>query len=401
MTKLLQLLLGAKLTTAFLLTQKPPFQIRSSSFIHVKESLITVSATPISSLSSTDMSPTDETMSSVDSPEQEYSTLTLLEHVNLNIPNHEHALPFYVDLLGLGLDPRRAGNVVNGKGTVWVNCGASQFHLPFGEEAQKIPGSIGLIYNSLQPLKQRLQNELSKEGKEDEERCFAESEVGIDERSGKEYVKLVDRYGNVFFAREKPNEVAAPGSVNGMKQPLVSKSETEEFGEVASTYGMDESECIGISYVEILVTPKMAKKIAEFYESVFDAPVSVIEMEEGLEVAIVGFGNIDENGRTDQTLLFREKEGFEIPPYDGHHIALYVGLDSKDFEQAFKNCETAGIVWVNPRFSDKAVNLNTAKIYKQYRLKNILNIKTGKQIFELEHEIRCIEHEAWPGKKKN
>ena len=44
----------------------------------------------------------------------------------------------------------------NGKGTVWVNCGASQFHLPFGEEAQVIPGNIGLFYDDLEPLKQRL-----------------------------------------------------------------------------------------------------------------------------------------------------------------------------------------------------------------------------------------------------
>jgi hypothetical protein len=47
------------------------------------------------------------------------TSLTLLEHVNLNIPEHKYAIPFYLDILGFGLDPRRAQNVVKGSGTVW------------------------------------------------------------------------------------------------------------------------------------------------------------------------------------------------------------------------------------------------------------------------------------------
>lgn len=47
------------------------------------------------------------------------TSLTLLEHLNLNIPEHKYAIPFYLDILGFGLDPRRAQNVVKGSGTVW------------------------------------------------------------------------------------------------------------------------------------------------------------------------------------------------------------------------------------------------------------------------------------------
>jgi hypothetical protein len=122
------------------------------------------------------------------------TSLTLLEHVNLNIPEHKFAIPFYLDILGFGLDPRRAQNVVKGSGTVWyeiysfsldltllcdqsfmgcnfpqnlqflffsvvfptlrfpifnfslyrVNCGPSQFHLPSADTPQIIPGSVGL-----------------------------------------------------------------------------------------------------------------------------------------------------------------------------------------------------------------------------------------------------------------
>jgi hypothetical protein len=36
--------------------------------------------------------------------------------------------------------------------------------------------------------------------------------------------------------------------------------------------------------------------------------------------------------------------------------------------------------------------------WKQFRFKDIIDIETGQKIFELEHEMRSIEHEAWPGK---
>jgi len=389
-TTLMSILVGARLSSAFTLYRNRPLATSTKLLNWGKPTRIFASTATASARAN---SSGDMKSSSTD---DEYSTLTLLEHVNLNIPDHAYALPFYGDLLGFGLDPRRAANVEKGSGTVWMNCGASQFHLPFGEEAQTIPGSIGLIYSSLEPLKNRLKEELAKEANADE-RCFLESEVGVDERTGQEYVKLVDRYNNTFFARKNLDGISPPGKDQGLKQPLVTKSDNDEFGEVASKYGMDESECVGISYVEFLVPPKTASSIAEFYESVLDATVSVVQIEEGIEIAIVAFGKIDENGRSDQTVLFREKEGFEVPPYDGHHISMYVGVDAKDFEASFKNCNTAGVIWVNPRFSDKAVNLNNAKIYKQYRFKNILNIRNGKKIFELEHEIRSVNHQSYPG----
>ena len=61
-----------------------------------------------------------------------------------------------------------------------------------------------------------------------------------------------------------------------------------------------------------------------------------------------------------------------------HHIALYVGESVAGFAEAFENCDTAGIVWVNPRFSDKADSLDQALAYQQFRFKNIVNLaKTG------------------------
>jgi hypothetical protein len=237
----------------------------------------------------------------------------------------------------------------------------------------------------LKGLKERLET-ASKE--QHDNKCFASYELG-GQGTQQEYVKIEDCYGNVFFCREGSQK-----EYDAWRQPLVSKVDTEAFGEIATQYGTEESECLGIDYVEFKCPIGTASKIAVFYDSVFDATTTVVE-DKQQQVALVAFGNVDEVGRADQNLLFRETDD-PIPPYDGHHIALYVGQDARDFVQAFKNSETAGIVWVNPRFSDKASDLEGAIHWHQYRLKDVLDMNTGNAIFELEHEVRSVTHTAWP-----
>lgn len=313
------------------------------------------------------------------------STLTLLEHVNINVPSHEYILPFYFILLGCGLDPRKARNLDQNakKKTLWANCGASQFHLPYGETAQCIPGMIGLKFDSLAGLEERLLATAGEAG-------VKESRVETDDAGNKSSIRLVDYYGNVFLCRAGGNPVSDPSLV----QPIISPVETEAWGSIASTYGRETTDCKGIDFVEFKCPLGVADRIALFYESVLDATTSVVE-DKGSKVAMIAFGNIDESGKADQYLIFRETQE-EIPQYDGHHIAMYVGESAADFEQAFKNAKMAGVVWVNPRFSDKAHTLQGAKDWKQFRFKDIVDMETGKKIFELEHEMRSIEHEAWP-----
>jgi hypothetical protein len=334
------------------------------------------------------------------------STLTLIEHINLNVPNHDYILDFYLNVLGFGLDPRRAQNVNKGNGTVWCNAGASQFHLPYGEEAQVIPGSIGLWYDSLDALKERLANY-----DDMDEKPFAQYSIES-EGDERESVRIMDNYGNVFYCRKEnvpilfehnDSDQLVEEMIRTTKQPILTNQEddVQQYAAAATTYGLgkdEETECKGISYVEIFVPRKKAAKLAEFYECVFDAPATVFtDPSSGDDVAIVGFGSIDpDTGRSSQTLLFRESD-IELPPYDGHHIALYVGTSKADFEEAFKNVLEAQVVWVNPRFSDRVTNMNTAKKWKQFRFKNLTDLKTGKKIIELEHEVRSVEHDAWPG----
>jgi hypothetical protein len=348
------------------------------------------------------------------------STLTLLEHVNLNVLDQEDILPFYWTILGCGMDPRKAANLAPGaaKKTLWANCGASQFHLPYGAvTAQRIPGTIGLRYDSLEKLKARLllqQQQQQAKAKADgdhgsesadgaagvvaassSETSQHRYEIVVDHRNGQEVIHLTDCYGNVFHCRAGGSRVETT-----LRQPVISPTETDEWGEVATKYGCDESDCRGIDYLEFQCPVGTAAKIALFYESIFDATASVVQDgDTATDIAIVAVGNVDETGKADQSLLFRETEEV-LPPYDGHHIAMYVGKSQADFDQAFKNAATAGVVWVNPRFSDKADTLQGAREWKQFRFKDIVDMETGEKIFELEHEMRSIEHESWPGKRQ-
>jgi hypothetical protein len=270
-------------------------------------------------------------------------------------------------------------------------CRTPQFHLPYGEEAQVIPGSIGLRYSTLDGLKERLVK--ADEDCQDaaSEKCFASYEIS--KEGDRESIKIEDRYGNVFYCREGPEKFT------DFRQPIVSSTDTDDFGDVATQYGSagDESECRGIDYVEFRCPVGGAEKIAVFYDSILDATTSVAQDGKGETLALVAFGDIEENGRAQQYLLFRESTE-PTPSYDGHHVALYVGQNAADFDQAYRNCETAGVVWVNPRFSDKATTLVGARQWQQFRFQDILDIETGEKILTLEHEVRSVEHSAWPGK---
>jgi hypothetical protein len=286
--------------------------------------------------------------------------------VNLNVPSQEYALPFYFQLLGCGMDPRKQPDAPIK--TLWANCGASQFHLPFGDVAQRIPGHIGLIYDSLDGLKERLTHAGS---------CVKESQVGME--NGREFVRLVDQYDNTFNCRQ---DTLSLRRAHDWKQPLIDKED-------------ERADCRGLSYVEFHCPVGTAERIALFYESVFDATTSVVT-DRGTKIAVIAFGNVDEEGRSDQSLSFRESTQ-PNPPYDGHHVAMYVGESAAEFERAFLYAQTAKVVWVNPRFSDKTIDLEGARKWKQFRFKDIVDMNTGEKIFELEHEMRSIEHESWPG----
>jgi hypothetical protein len=122
---------------------------------------------------------------------------------------------------------------------------------------------------------------------------------------------------------------------------------------------------LGMPYVEFPVPTGTAAGIARFYTQIMNAPARVVS--NGSVAAEVPMG-------ASQTVIFRETAD-AIPRYDGHHIAIYIA----DFSGPHKRMLERGIV------------SEESNPY-QYRFVEITDPDSGKVMFELEHEVRCVTH---------
>ena len=383
------------------------------------------SQSSVTTLRDTSLASSDSTIPSDDS----YSTLTLLEHIHLLSPGlHESefsdgtAVDFFVHQLGFGLDVKSSDNIRRRDGVVFVDCGACQLHLndeePYCGMMRQLredqagdvldnPFEVGLRYRTLSDLKRRL-SRLSTEK-------TYEGGHGAD---GREFLWIEDSYGRLFVAREAPAFGRASTdelpSVASLCQQIIVRPDSKDCSsELVERYGADESECLGIDYIEFFVPVVDAdgstvEKIAKFYQTFFDAPASVVN--DGVSnLAVVAFGKVDSNGRSEQSLLFREVEVEDATTKGaassdelgtGHHISIYVGSCEDDFKVAASNCVDGGLLWVNRQFKDVVLTVEEALEEKQFRFKDIVDIETGDVLYTLEHEIRSVTHPLFPGLRR-
>ena len=391
----------------------------------------------------------------------ERSTILFLEHINLNIPYHSHATQFYIQLLGCGYDPRRFGNVIGSRNgtsttpstTIWANAGPSQFHLPHGTVGQSILGKIGIRIRDTAWL--AFQQRVSQVGQEQRLESLDRTTItttashhpiltsitsGLD-RYQNEYIEITDQFQNVFYCRPTTFIINTNTDAIPPLQPVVTRNDpkylelygTERFHQYISQNATDRTDCCGIDFIEFHCPVGTATKIATFYNACFDVPVQVVDQEkeedgnnnksnQQKKMAMIAIGNIDvETGRTDQSLLFREVDDYDATRrmrYQNnndnddddidddldhqYHIAMYVGDTVADFQQAYRHCDMLDLIYINPRFSDRADTLEAAtEHYQQFRIRHIVDVEStnGNVILTLEHEIRSIHHEAWLGKK--
>lgn len=368
---------------------------------------------------------------------ENYSTLTLLEHIHLlntnvhkqcngNDSSKSEMIDFFLHTLGFGMDPKSVDSLLSSKGVVFVNAGPSQLHLNDNAEyCQKLNDllssssvtnkntfEIGLRYSSLEELKKNLAN--------GGDLCSYDVASLAD---GREIIRITDAYDRIFVAREVLIHSNDDGSNQDeptissiCQQKVISKNNVIDNtpAEIVERYGIQtkQTSCRGMDYIEFFVyvtnedAGKTVEKIALFYDFFFDAPTSLVN-DGRSDIAIIGFGKIDDNGRAEQSLLFREvvvddPQQFQAVDSDdlgtGHHIAIYVGNCDEDFEVAASNCVDGGLLWVNPQFEDRVLDVDSAMECKQFRFKNIVDIETGETLYVLEHEIRSISHPLFPGR---
>src|SRR5262249_48485171 len=114
---------------------------------------------------------------------------------------------------------------------------------------------------------------------------------------------------------------------------------------------------LGMPYVELTVPRGAAAGIGRFHQRGF-----------GVKAKLDGTAAIVPSGRN-QVMIFRETDA-QIPPYDGHHIAIYVA----DFSGPHQFLLKHGLVTEESNAD-------------QYRFKDIADPDSGARLFELEHEV--------------
>jgi hypothetical protein len=253
---------------------------------------------------------------SFDRATEDVGNIVLLEHVNLTQPDQGPTTLFYIVALGGTRDPY----LMVGLDNMWINFGRHQLHLPSRDpQPQRLRGTMGFIVPDLAALKARL-------------------------------ARIAPRLGGTQFSwRDCGTHVEATcpwGNRVRCHAP-------------AAEFGATE---LALAYVEFDVPQGSAAGIARFYAEIMGAPAAASP---GSARVAVGRG---------QALVFTETAD-GLPPYDGHHIQIYIA----DFSGPYEKLKRRGLI-----------TLETDA--HEWRFQNIVEPQSGALLFELEHEVRSLKH---------
>ena len=310
-------------------------------------------------------------------PNEPFATL---EHVNVNSGARwsPRVDEFYFDVLRCARDSRVGvvllkTNEARAKlrnpmppiaNLSWANVGLQQFHLPFGDgmerelgrqkHSQTVRGEMILAWPraAMAGLRARLE--------------AWGADVGDDFR-------FAGPHGNRFVVEAVDDAEA---------RKLIGPVDARRGG--PDTMFMGTSEGVGIRGVRFDVPEGSARKICKFYDVVFEARTEVLRM----TTCVVKVG-------VEQVLEFKEQPG-DVPPYDGHHVALYVNGDA--FVRIYDQLFVRGLTYTNPRFPHlKSDSIVDAVENNEFRIKDIVDLDTFEgyghpAVFELEHEVRSLLH---------
>ncbi len=123
---------------------------------------------------------------------------------------------------------------------------------------------------------------------------------------------------------------------------------------------------LGLPYVAFDVPQGTAAGIARFYREVMDTNADAGEDGDGRK-AWVQVG-------PQQHLIFRETDR-ELPPYDQHHIQIYIA----DFSKSYRKLRELGLITIDV-------------LEHEYRFTDIVDPETKKPLFTVEHEVRSMRH---------
>jgi hypothetical protein len=287
------------------------------------------------------------------------SNVALLEHVNINMPADGAAKVqrFFVDGLGCALDPRPAEWRKSSR-LLWFNAGLSQFHVPLIDPAtqpdvalQKVRGLMGLTAPDVDAVAARLGAlQPALEGT-----AFSFRRCSDNPATASDSLPALDvccPYGNRFRIHAATPEAAAPSADGKFR-----------CGGPADCVGQPGAPSLlcGLQYLRLDVPSGSFAALADFWGGVLGATVQLREAEAGAAAPERTLRAYTSSGL--QWLEFAEVAAAELPPWDGHHLALYL----HDFERAFRACEGRGLLYDPGRFADRGGSWELACEHRQFR----------------------------------
>jgi len=144
----------------------------------------------------------------------------------------------------------------------------------------------------------------------------------------------------------------------------------------------------GIRYVEFTVPFSTSQPIARFYEDVMKCNQVMTKTidDNGNECAIIGVGPGVHFAFVESSELTTES----LEMQEGVHACIYIS----NFESTYHELKDRGLIWTNPRFThlDSCDTWEEACASRTLRFKDVLDVKTGEKVLELEHETRPMRH---------
>jgi len=207
-----------------------------------------------------------------------------------------------------------------GLDNMWINYGRHQLHMPSRDpQPQHLRGTLGFVVPDLALLKARL-------------------------------ARVAPRLAGTQFAwRDQGGHVEATCPWGNRVR---CHAPAPEFGATE----------LALAYVEFDVPPGSAAGIARFYTEIMGAPAVLANDRARVPV-----------GRG-QALVFAETAA-PLPPYDGHHIQIYIA----DFSAPYGRLLERGLI-----------TLETDA--HEWRFRKIVDPHDGQALFEVEHEVRSLKH---------
>jgi hypothetical protein len=231
----------------------------------------------------------------------------------------------------VGLGATRDPYLFTGLENIWLNFGRTQVHMP----SRAVPPRAERLRGTagfVVPSLDELKKRLEYAGKE-LQRVIPERKTHFAWREGNGAIEATDPWGTRVRCH-------AP----------------------SPDYGSTE---LGLVYVDFDVPPGAAEGIARFYTEVMKAPAQATA---GRAVVPVG---------KNQKLMFTETKA-PLPDYDGHHIQIYIA----DFSSPYRWLKERGLITME---TDEA----------EWRFQWIVDPRDGKQLFQIEHEVRSLKHRLY------